>query len=67
MGRISATETTVNIIRNRTMSEVDYLSHLTTIFWHLDILSKLPEKQAELEPIRTQFKELIAEIIKEES
>lgn len=49
------------------MSEVDYLSHLTTIFWHLDILSKLPEKQTELEPIRTQFKELIAEIIKEES
>lgn len=49
------------------MSEIDYLQHLTTIFWHLDILSKLPEKQAELEPIRNQFRELIAEIIKEKN
>ncbi|NJM20821.1 MAG: hypothetical protein HC836_34375 [Richelia sp. RM2_1_2] len=49
------------------MSEIDYLQHLIAIFRHLDILSKLPEKQAELEPIRVQFRDLIAEIIKEES
>ncbi|NJO65244.1 MAG: hypothetical protein HC836_46220 [Richelia sp. RM2_1_2] len=46
------------------MSDLDYLQHLITIFQHLDILSKLPEKQSTLEPIRIQFRDLIAELIK---
>lgn len=47
------------------MNDLDYLQHLLTIFRHLDILSKLPEKQETLKPIRNQFRDLIAQIITE--
>lgn len=48
------------------MSEVDYLSHLTTIFWHLDILSRMTERP-DVQGIKDIVEEIIAESNKEKN